>query len=179
MTKVAQLPGFYSGNFSGSNPTAPETYLDPGEYTVDNGSGAAGGVGAFTVRTTIPQLLNWTNEASISTVNRSQDLLVTWSGGDANAFAVIFGISLAGASGNSPGAAFSCLERASVGRFTVPSYILSALPVSGTAGGSGIEVPLSQLAVGLAGQPARFTATGLDTGYLSWSSLLLKGVNYR
>jgi hypothetical protein len=67
---------------------------------------------------------------------------------------VIGGGSTATVGGQSVTVGFTCEAPASAGQFTVPSYILLALPAgSGTLG------------VDNYGNPQTFTATGLDLGY--------------
>jgi hypothetical protein len=145
-------------------------YLEPGTYTINNGSGATGAnsVGPFTVNLTLPQLLNWTNMDQIEQVNRANELPITWSGGDPSSYVFIVGV---GATANG-GAAFTCIERASAGRFSVPTYVLSAIPV--TTGES-----LGFLSVNSVSQPVTFTATGLDLGTVLASAGASKTVTFR
>ena len=176
MTPVAQSPGNYSAQLSGQ-PTDPfggggTPYLDPGAYTFDNGSGGSA-VGAFRTTHTMPAALTWTNEASITAVTRSQGVLITWTGGDPNSFVYISGSSVN--TTNNVGAVFVCMERASVGSFTVPSGVLLALP----AGAAGATFPTGSLIVGSVTTPSRFNAPGLDAGYVSASSFTSKLVNYQ
>jgi len=131
-----QNGGSYTAQLGGGTPSIPGVpggaatpdFLEPGPYTIDNGSGGSGSdaVGAFNVKLTIPQLLNWTNMDATETVTRASGLNVTWSGGDPTGSVYILGTSSAG----NTGAGFVCLERTSAGQFTVPSYVLAALPAS-------------------------------------------------
>jgi hypothetical protein len=161
---------------------APPDFLDPGVYTVSNGAGGAGAsaVGSFSTQTTIPTLVTWSNKAQINTINRNQGLEITWpAGGDPNGFVSIAGIaSLGGPTGPSattPGEAFLCVERADAQRFVVPSVVLQALPPSPV----GALIPSSFLLVGNSGAPAKFTANGLDVGYLTYLSLSGKNVVFQ
>jgi len=108
-------------------------------------------------------------------VDLSQDLLITWSGGDAERQHVV----IAGASyipdmmDARAGAAFVCVARVAAGRFTVPSSVLSALP-PGAAGNAAF------LGVGGAAIKAdRFTASGLDLGLITSMTLNAKDVTYK
>lgn len=176
-----QVTGGYYGalgggsNIPGGPPPEPD-YLDPGTYTIQGPGGAD--VGAFTATVVVPQQLVWTNEAQITDVNRSSDLLVTWSGGDpSKEYVTIFGASGMDTTGEGDvvGSLFFCIERNSAGRFTVPSYVLQALPTSPVMS----EVPTGLLAVGSGGEGNRFTASGLDYGTIQYSSTTLKSVNYK
>jgi uncharacterized protein (TIGR03437 family) len=151
-------------------PPAPGTeFLDPGQYTITGPGGAQ--VGAFTARITLPQLLNWTNIDAITEINRANDLRVTWTGGDPAGYVLILGAS-ASASGN--GAVFVCMERTSAGQFSVPSYVLSVLPATGSGTDS-----LGFLSVNSSTQPVSFTATGLDFGNVIGTSGSSKTVQVR
>ncbi|MEP7365959.1 MAG: hypothetical protein ABI972_22105 [Acidobacteriota bacterium] len=184
-TLAKTTPGFYSAQLGGGTtisglppgvpnpfpPGAPD-YLSSGEYTFTGPGGAD--VGAFTARFTYPQPLTWTNEASITAVNRTQNLNITWSGGAANDLVVISGSS----SNTNPavGANFICYATASAGSFSVPSWVLSALPISSSAGGA----PTGILLVGNTSlDPSRFTASGIDIGVLSYSNFGGKNLNYQ
>jgi hypothetical protein len=167
-------PGFLGGGLPPLIPVTPE-FLTPGNYTLDNGSGA-GDVGPFSASLTIPaSSFAWTNSGAFGTISRSQDLTVTWTGGTSGM------VRINGSSANpstQASAAFNCVAPASAGTFTVPSWVLSALPASGLA--SDIPAPAGFLMVGtMLTSPSRFQARGLDAGYFSWSLFQLKNVNYQ
>ena len=104
-------------------------------------------IGPFTVTVSNPSPLVWTNQAAITSVNRSQDVTVTWSGGIPGTWVQIGGGSTTiGVSGT-----FVCFAPVSAGQFTIPSYVLSASP----AGSGGISL-INQSN----NQP--LTASGLD-----------------
>lgn len=177
-----QAAGVYSATLASSTeisgvPNIPgipgntPPYLDPGTYTIDNGSGGSGpnAVGNFRVQLTLPTLLTWTNMAAVNQVTRSAGQTVTWSGGDQTGFVFITGASAAGTRG---GAVFNCVERANVGTFNIPAYVLSALPA--TAG----DIP-GFLSLNNVTQPVSFTATGLDMGTVAATAGAQKTVTYR
>ena len=184
-TIARTTPGFYSSQLGGGTtisglppgvpnpfPNNMPDYLSAGEYTFTGPGGAD--VGAFTARLTFPQPLTWTNEASITSVNRAQDLRITWTGGAANDLVVISGSSAR----TSPtvGGTFICYSVASAGSFSVPSWVLSALPISASAQGT----PTGQLLVGSTSlEPGRFTAPGIDIGVASYFNYSGKNVNYQ
>ena len=72
-------------------------------------------------------------------------------------------------SANAPsGASFTCSERVSAGRFTVPRIVLSSLPADedGT-----LDVT--------AATNVRFAATGLDAAYINASTATARSVEFR
>ncbi len=162
------------GGIPGLEPVQPD-YLVPGSYTLDNGSGGAE-VGAFRATLTIPgDPPVWTNQDAISNISRSQDLTVTWSRGAAGGFVGIIGSAADPRTG--AGAAFTCTARADAGSFTVPAWVLSALPASGPSQ-EGVPVGFLSLAATLP-QPSRFQATGIDVGFFNWVALQIKNVTFQ
>ena len=134
---IAQLP-------SGYIPTAGGTFTF-------NGTGGAN-VSAFNASVVFPNsVLNWTNQNAAASITRSSGLLVAWSGGASGTYVSITGTSAA--SSSSPLASFTCLAPISAGQFTVPAYILAALP----AGSGSVTVNNST-------NYQTFTASGLNYG---------------
>jgi uncharacterized protein (TIGR03437 family) len=126
-----------------------------GSFTFTGGGGAK--VGAFMTSFSYANPMSWTNQSAGASVTRTQGLNVTWTGGDANSYLSIYGIS-----GSAFAiASFTCLAPVSAGQFTVPTYVLLALPA-----GSG------NLSVGNFAIPQSFTASGLDYG------IVLVGTTY-
>jgi uncharacterized protein (TIGR03437 family) len=172
--------GHYSAELGGGVPGMPgwqEEYLVKGSYTVTGTGGAD--VKQFTATLNLPDPLQWTNRDSISAVSRSQDLRVTWSGGDpSREYVTLVGVSMR----TTPevGAAFICTERAAAQALTVPALVLSALPAS-QAGGSVLGMPTGMLMLGSAPlmEPSKFRATGLDVGYFYYTMLSGKSVTYQ
>lgn len=175
---IAKSFGIYSAEFATSSPIpgVPSTplYLAKGTYTVKGTGGAD--VGPFTATLNVPDPLNWTNAAGLKTVNRANGQLITWSSGDPNGNVYIFGYSVTGSADNLSGAEFICIERNAAGRFTIPSSVLQALPVSTTSlglGGAGGALFVDGITVGT------FKASGLDQATISSSSITLNTVNYQ
>jgi len=138
--------------------------LETGGTFTFKGSGGAD-VGPFTAVLDFSNpLLSWTNPDIATTIDRSQNLKVTWTGGNADSYVYVTGVSTSKATSATPSVTlgFTCLVKASDGQVTVPSYILSALP-PGT-GGMGIQNDFY----------AKFSASGLDItsalGEISFSS---------
>jgi uncharacterized protein (TIGR03437 family) len=122
--------GLYNLAFYPGAPAIPGLIVDgtlllPGTYTFTGAGGAK--VGAFTASINHPLTFEWTNRGSITSVTRSQSLPITWTGATAGAFVTIHGQSPASVG---VGAAFNCYVDATLGAFTVPASILSALPAS-------------------------------------------------
>lgn len=150
-------------------------YLQPGSYTASNGSGGAD-VKAFTAGLTIGSPLTWTNQPAVgSTIDRTKDLVINYSGGGPNDYTAIFGSSTANGPAGDETVTFVCTEKASAGTFTVPSYVLSALPASGTISIDGISGTGGFLLVGNYPLSNTFTAPGLDLGF--FSETVVDGIN--
>ncbi len=150
----------------------PNLFLAPGFYTATGPGGAD--VGPFNATMTVPQALNWTNQASITSVNRTRPLQVTWTGGPPGGVVFIMGSS-AISTPLQAGASFVCLAQSNAGQFTIPAMVLSALPASETQQG----MPTGQLSLGAASPPVRFTAPGLDVGMFTNSSVTGKMIAYQ
>lgn len=133
------------------------TYLEPGRYTITGPGGPD--VGSFSGSIEIAPDLVWTNRAALTTVDRTQPLTITWSGGEPSTLVTIQGTSVAGTTATS----FQCFARNTDRQFTVPPSIVSQLPPSSriTAGTVSILIR-GTLAIASVGTGARVTATGID-----------------
>ena len=113
------------------------------------GSGGAD-VGPFTSTLTISNPnFNWTNPSAAATIDRTQGLLYTWTGGLPGTYVLLGGTS----TGSGVTAGYSCKVAVEAGQFTVPSYILLGLPAG--SGGASIQQHDTD---------STFSATGLDIG---------------
>jgi uncharacterized protein (TIGR03437 family) len=145
---------------SGPGPTdyfavlGPGDYLTNGTFTVTGTGGAA--VGAFTATINLTALPVWTNQSSLSTVNRANGLTVTWTGGAPNTYVELVGESATDKNFTS-GAAFGCSAPATAGTLTVPPSVLQVLPAG----------PFGALLFSLDATPTTFTASGLDLGFVT------------
>jgi hypothetical protein len=150
--------------------------ITPGDYTVDNGN-ASPAVGQFKAAITLPPPLTWTNKNGLTSLDRTQDLTVTWSGGLADKEFVL----IVGLSANQATAGFLCTEKVSAGQFTVPAWVLSNLPASATFTQGNQSIPAGLLGVGTAPltNVGRFTATGLDFGVLTYEQATVNLVSYQ
>lgn len=130
-------------------------FLVPGDYTISGTGGAD--IGSFSGKITIPAASTLTSPAPSGTITRTDGLPVTWTPGTGELQIKV--ASCVDSPVNNTcnvGAAVTCNVRASAGAFTIPPYILEALPASSFAG-----VVLSSHSV------ASFTATGLDVGSIA------------
>lgn len=145
-------------------------FLNPGSsYTVTSTEGTD--VGAIQATAANDPPLTWSNETQISTVNRTQPLVISWAGAPSGRPVEIEGVSFDSHTNSS--ASFFCIAPAGSNSFTVPNYILQNLPASPTSPAG------AYLGVGALPTPAIFTATGLDTGVVSIQNLLGKNVIYQ
>ena len=97
-----------------------------------NGSGGAD-VGPFSATLTIASPnFNWTNPSAATTIDRTQGLLYTWTGGLPGTYVLLGGTS----TGSGVTAGYSCKVAVEAGQFTVPSYILLGMP----AGSGGVSI---------------------------------------
>jgi len=151
---MANQPGI-KGAFFGN--LAANSIPQSGGMFVFKGTGGAD-VGTFTSTVTFANpLMSWTNRAAAAAIDRSQGFTATWTGGNPGSFVLVSGSILTTASTANPGGlvAFYCWAPAADGRFTVPAYILSALP-AGTGS--------TQLQNGFS---APISASGIDIGIAS------------
>ncbi len=172
--RTALYGGYIAGTIPGFASFGAQ-FLTPGAYQVENGSGTAA-VGSFLGKATLPSPPEWTNQDAITSVSRSQDLLITWSGGDPDKeYIYIMGVSNDLTTWASGG--FLCTERVSAGQFTVPAHVLSMLPPSGMSSGK----PAATLEVGLSPiqEAARFQAPGLDAAHLLYAVSYWKLLSYQ
>ena len=155
-------------------------FVVPGLYTVDNGGGGSE-VGPFQASLNFPTSLTWSNRDSIpDRIPRSEDVTVTWTGGDPDTqFVVILGHSMPAVPPEVEGS-FVCTERVEAGRFTVPAVVLSSLPVTREWTGeeespTGSSIVATKTTVGA----ARFTAPGIHWGYFTYLDLEVNlGIRY-
>jgi uncharacterized protein (TIGR03437 family) len=128
-----------------------------GEYRLDNGVGSQK-VGPFQARVQVtPVSFLWTNDDMPTLIGRGDDLAMTWEGGDAAGFAVIFG-SLYSTSFQT---VFQCVARADQRSFAIPSFLWSATAITRIAVTIGYEPDW---------RTTRFPAPGLDLAYATWVS---------
>ena len=129
-------------------------FLVPGAYTVTGAGGAD--IGPLNANLTIPSLPTLTAPSNNAVVARSSGLTLTWTGGTGNLYIEVFAPSdTSGANG----AAALCNVAASTGTFTIPPYVMLALPPTPNNFSSGLV--MSSIAIN------SFSATGLTVGSIS------------
>ena len=143
----ANLPNNAHGQ-SSLNPMG--SLLVPGSFTLIGTGGAD--VGPFSANFTIPATSSLTSPVNNATVTRSSGMTVSWTGGAGN---VSIQVQSCTDSSCTNGAAAFCTAPASAGSFTIPPYVLEALPAGNNAG-----VVLTSYA------ESSFTANGVDVGII-------------
>ena len=137
---VAQLP-------AGAIPSSGGTFAFSG-----TGGSGANSIGPFNTSVNFPNpLLSWTNQSAAASVTRTSGLTFQWTGGAAGSYVIMTGSSSSTSSGVS--GSYTCIAPLSAGQFTVPSYVLLALPA-----GTGNSI------VENANAYTTFTANNLDFG---------------
>ena len=147
-----------SGQFTTLSPAG--SFLAPGAYTVTGTGGSDIGPfqGTITVHA-LPTLVSpMVSPQSPANVTRSNGMTVAWTGGDPDG-AVEIEIASSPDNGSTDGAMAMCTAPAAAGSFTVPAYILQALP-AGNFAGFRFSSPETY------GPP--FTASGLGLGFVQF-----------
>jgi uncharacterized protein (TIGR03437 family) len=178
LTKTSS--GGYSAALGGGSLNGPPAFLDPGDFTISGPGGAD--IGAFNTKLTIGAPMVWENQANFSTISRSTDAgPLLWTGGDPNGYVAIVGTSTTDATPTVPQVTgtFFCTEKVSVGRFTIPAWVLSTMPASGTISQGGLSAPNGFLLLGSYPALQTFTAPGLDLGYLADINFAGQNVTYK
>jgi hypothetical protein len=159
-TNLPAVPG-QKGIYSATIPAIPAT----GQSYTFTGTGGAD-VGAFSTSINFPPPLVWTNQSSITTLNRAQGQQVTWSGGAPGTYVQIGGQSAVAVG---VGATFVCLAPVNDGQFTIPAWILLALPPNNNG-----ALHLSNVVYGQI-----YSVPNLDYAYSFTESLTDKVVTYQ
>jgi len=155
--------------------TDPSGQLSPGDYAVTGPGGAD--VGPFTAHLIVTEPLTWTNKDALSEVDRSQDLSITWNASRKNGYVVVGGVTTSHTADSF--GVFVCGESSAKGTFTVPSFVLSAMPLDQDLGASGSSPASGTVFLAVHPFSNTFTAPGLDLGYFSEISLDLKELPFR
>jgi hypothetical protein len=117
----------------------------------------------------------WTN-SNITTVTRANGQQISWTGGGANTYVEITGLSFTGLLGAE--AYFTCLAPVGPGSFTIPSWVLLSLPQSPASTGG---LPNGLLSVANYTNPVQISPTpsGLNYAFTLSGSYTLTVVNYQ
>lgn len=166
--------------------TSSWTYgIMPGAFTVTGPGGAD--VGALSAAVSVSNdaaSFKWTNQASVTAnpIPRNTPLTITWTGGDPNGFVNITAISSTLQSGQfpldtTPGILAECVANTADGTFTIPTYVLQALPSNV---GSQAVVPPGELLVGPASGAVKATPpAGLDELYIFYHFIAGQNVTWQ
>ena len=154
------------GKAGGVDATISDTgaFLVAGNYTVKGNGGAD--IGPFTAATNFPQVPKLTSPTDSATVTRSNGMTVTWTGGEPNGSVRIIVSSAFDGSFTAGRQAF-CRAPAKAGTFTIPPYVLTALP-AGNFGGivlqpSPASVPFTASGIALGTVETTMTAQATAT----------------
>jgi len=180
-TWAADLP--WTGFFPLQIASQAATYiLNNSRYTASGPGGA--NVGPFSVNLTTPAAI--TGLAHIGgiavgqTISRSSDLTVHWTGGDPtmqNGNVTIGAYSVA--DGDNYWTSFQCNAPLAANQFTIPAWVLSALPQTDQYPINGTTEPIGSIWIGQYSTPVEFTATGLDRGLFTDAIFLGTQVNFQ
>ena len=166
--------------------------ISPGTYTVTAPGATVGAFAASIDVSSSAAAFKWTNQSSVTgntagclptgstCIDRTQPLTITWTGGDPNGFVDITAIgstvtaSAGPVAGVTPGTLVECMVPASAGTFTIPAFVLSALP---STQGSASLIPPGELLVGPASGATKVSPTpsGLDAAYIFYH--FIQGLN--
>ncbi len=162
--------GFYSSNI-GSSPlplpgfTTVLNFFNPaGTFTVTGPGGPD--VPAFTASVNVPAPITLNVSPAVSAtsgfLDRTKDLTFTFTGGPTDY--ILMSASSATQTNTIPAGQFNsatvtCLQKASAGTFTIPSYLLQALPKSDNLSVSGLTLPSGAVLVGTYNVSNTFTGS--------------------
>lgn len=111
-------------------PGALNQPFTPGHYKLDGPGGAV--VGPFSVEIDVSEQFQWTNGTGLDSVDRENDLILTWTGGASNDMVQASG-TVRGYAPENPAQVvdrvFQCSAPASAGQIVVPSSILQQMPI--------------------------------------------------
>ena len=146
-----------------------------GKFTFANGSGGPD-VGSFNTSLTVAPTLVWTNMSSVGpNISSSAPPTLTWTGGDTSGYVIIQWV--VGAASGRIGfsiTTFSCTVPQSALQFTIPQWVMLAMPPSSTLSG----IPLGSLGIQAWSPLQKFTAPNIDVSYIGWYMGSSKTVAY-
>jgi uncharacterized protein (TIGR03437 family) len=160
---------FFLNSTANADGSFTPTGIASGTYTLTGPGGADVGAmsGSLDV-TSAAASFKWTNPPS-GTIPRNQPLTITWTGGDPSGFVNITAVAstVTGLlpADTTPGMFMECMAPASAGTFTVPAWVLQALPATASVSTAPVA---GELLVGPSSGGVSFTTTptGLDAAYI-------------
>lgn len=165
LARVGFLDGIISNGI-----LAGTLFLNPGQYNIQGFGGMD--IGPFTTTFSIPQPVVWTQQDTLETVNRSQPLTLSWTGGDPGQ-TIAFLLIAEDLPTNSSFAGV-CIAPAGSSSFTIPADILSNMPATRSYVQQSKDVFYLVALAGTSVQP--IDATGLDVGITEFDSIIGKTV---
>ena len=159
--------------------TAAHYFYSGDNYSVSSTGGT--NVGAFTASetTSIPSV-SFNGIVNEQPVPRTSNLAVQWTFSNSNLQGVP--VTIGGFSSSTDGSlytSFQCTAPAGATSFSIPSWLLSTLPPSGTQTSGSFVYPLGFIWVGQYNTPKTFTATGLDRGVITDAFFQGKNVSFQ
>jgi uncharacterized protein (TIGR03437 family) len=142
--------------------TASPGTLTAGKYTLTGNGGSQ--VGPFTVSANFPASFVVTNFDSITTVNRSQPLVINWTSSGADLVYILVGTNTLSAASNHI-VTINCIVSAAPGTYSVPVSLLSQLQPASTTGTS-----FGSLSVEGTSNPNNFTANLVAGGQIDFAT---------
>jgi uncharacterized protein (TIGR03437 family) len=139
-----------------------------GTYTISGQGGQD--VGPFSGTITIGSHLAISNASALSTIDRTQPLVINWTGGTSGQYILIGGYSPAVEASADP-TAFACVADGGAGTFTVPAYILASINPSGPGKGGLLLAPHPL--------DTQITVPGLDLVYFLDGSSATESVTFQ
>jgi hypothetical protein len=153
--------------------TGERGFLDPGTYTLDNGSGGSD-IPGFQISLDQAKPVTWDDIDAVTAIPRAQGLTVRWSGGDPEGVVWIVGTASRREGEVAFTGTFTCYERAAAGQFTVPPFVTLHLPAVDDALSSGSQGLLLLQAVGA----KHVVIPGVDLTYFLSTSSIGKSVAF-
>jgi hypothetical protein len=183
LAQAGLIPGLTFPGVLNVPPGSPETFIEPGQWTIKGNGGPD--VGPFTASISVPVPVTCTTCDKFTSIDRSKPLKVDWTGGSDKDYVQILGTGttplLADPSQNIA-VAFSCSAKASDGTLTIPAGILGQLPPSSDnvfSSNTGAFVFIHGLGLGNGAFTAALATGGnLDLGYFGFASVLLRVVGF-
>jgi len=160
----ATLPQLYGGEYFLYFNNYAQFFWSDLRYSISGSGGSQIGSFAVTDTTGIPSAY-LSGMVAGQTLPLASDLTVTWTGGDPNlqnGQLVIGGYS--SSSDGTQFGSFMCTAPVSAQKFTIPKWILSQLPPTGTGYIGIAPYPVGAIWIGQMNNPVLFQATGLDKG---------------
>jgi uncharacterized protein (TIGR03437 family) len=178
--KVLRVAGRQSSAYSGvvggeallsQFPKTP-LFFAPGEYRVKSTGGKD--IGPFDVKVQVQRIIQWTNRARLSQIDRSAGVTLEWKEASADDAVMIAATSSDQVSGDS--SVCICLAYAKDRRFTISPISLGNLPASVEDNLEPSLLLISELPLNPA---ASIQARGLDAAYATFVSISARMVKFR